>query len=276
MIDAPIQPGMLVEIAPGLRRLTANNPSSMTGPGTNSYIVGREACLIVDPGVDDEAHLEALMAACDANVCGICLTHRHPDHVGGTARLAQWTGAPVLAWPKPELSSHDKAVHVNHELSDHELLGDGLLKVHHTPGHAADHVAFEWLDQGILLAGDALMTDATVVILPPDGNMGAYFATLERLETLAPRMVAPAHGQIIVQPTREIDDVRRHRRQREAQVRVMLSRQQPLTPECIARSLYPELSGHLGRMAAMQVRAHLEHLAQVGQASCVNGMWVLS
>jgi len=167
VIDAPIQPGMLVEIAPGLRRLTANNPSPMTGPGTNSYIVGRGACLIVDPGVDDETHLEALMAACDGHVCGICLTHRHPDHVGGTARLAQWSGAPVLAWPKPELSSHDKAVHVNHELSDHELLGDGLLKVHHTPGHAADHVAFEWLDQGILLAGDALMTDATVVILPP-------------------------------------------------------------------------------------------------------------
>ncbi|MGB7756750.1 MAG: MBL fold metallo-hydrolase [Salinisphaera sp.] len=257
-----------VTVDAGLRCLTAPNPSPMTGPGTNTYIVGHGPYVIVDPGVDDESHLEALMAACDGEIVAICLTHRHPDHVGGAGWLAERTGAPIRAWPKPELGHHDRPVHIHRPLAEGEVLaaGETSLVVRHTPGHAADHVAFELPGVGILVAGDALMSDATVVILPPDGDMGAYFSTLERLAQLALTRIAPAHGRIIEQPGHAIAEVLAHRRRRESQVMASLASDQVRTVEAIADRLYPQLHDRLRTMAALQVQAHLLHLAAQGRA----------
>ncbi|MGN8159320.1 MBL fold metallo-hydrolase [Salinisphaera sp. SWV1] len=264
-----------VTVDAGLRCLTAPNPSLMTGPGTNSYIVGRGPYVIVDPGVDDDSHLDALIAACDGQIASICLTHRHPDHVGGAGRLAERTGAPVRAWPKPELAHYDRPVPVDQPLADGETLaaGDMSMVVRHTPGHATDHVAFELPDIGVLLAGDALMTDATVVILPPDGDMGAYFSTLERLAGLHVQRIAPAHGRVIEHPGSAIAEVIAHRRQRESQVAAALSANAPRTAEDIAQTLYPQLHDRLQAMAALQVHAHLLHLATRGRAVADGGGW---
>ncbi|KEZ77186.1 MBL fold metallo-hydrolase [Salinisphaera hydrothermalis] len=255
-------------IGAGLRRLTAPNPSPMTGPGTNTFIVGHGPYLIVDPGVDDESHLQALIDACGGDIAAICLTHRHPDHVGGAAWLAERTGAPVCAWPKAELAHYDRPVHVDRPLIDNEILtvGEMPVIVRHTPGHAADHVAFELPAAGILLAGDALMSDATVVILPPDGHMGAYFDTLARLEQLPIERIAPAHGHILEQPQQTIADVLAHRRRREAQVVAALMPDELRSAEAIADRLYPQLHDRLRTMAALQVQAHLLHLAERGRA----------
>lgn len=252
----------------GLRCLTAPNPSPMTGPGTNTFIVGHGPYLIVDPGVDDESHLQALIAACGGDVSAICLTHRHPDHVGGATWLSERTGAPVCAWPKPELAHHDRPVHVDHNLVDNEMLtvGEMSVIVRHTPGHAADHVAFELPALGILLAGDALMNDATVVILPPDGDMGVYFATLARLERMNLKRIAPAHGNILEHPQQTIAEVVAHRRRREAQVVAALMTDELRSAEAIADMLYPQLHDRLRTMAALQVQAHLLHLAEQGRA----------
>lgn len=262
-------------IAAGLRRLTAPNPSPMTGPGTNSYIVGHGPYVVVDPGVDDEVHLQTLVDACENNIAAICLTHRHPDHVGGAALLAERTGAPVRAWPKPELGHYDRPVHVDQPLADSETLavGDMRLVVRYTPGHASDHVAFELSEPAILLAGDTLMTDATVVILPPDGDMGAYFATLERLASLRLRRIAPAHGRMLDNPSDMIAEVIAHRRQREGQVAAALSPDTPCSAEELAEQIYPNLDGRLKTMATMQVQAHLLHLQRYSRAVASDGGW---
>lgn len=262
MSDPGIQAGVPVEIAPGLRRLTAPNPSPMTGPGTNSYIVGSGPFVVVDPGVDDVSHIDALLAACAGHLVAICLTHRHPDHAGGAVELARRTQASIHAWPRDGFGAHDLHIRIDRALTDDEILlaGDTPLIVRHTPGHAADHVAFELPEQRIVLAGDALMSGATVVILPPDGNMGAYFATLDRLAALKPRSIAPAHGCIIEDPAEHITEVAAHRREREAQVMKTLSTMDLRSPEDIAERLYPELDDRLKAMAAQQVLAHLLHL----------------
>lgn len=278
MTESDSQLARPTTLADGLCRLTAPNPSPMTGPGTNSYIVGRGPYVIIDPGVDDASHLDALMEACEDRIEAICLTHRHPDHVGGAALLAERTGAPVLAWPKPELAHYDRPIHIDRELADDEslMIGDLQLVVRYTPGHAADHIAFELPESGFLLAGDALMNDATVVILPPDGDMGAYLATLERLAALDPRCIAPAHGRTLDNPQREISAVIAHRRERETQVLEALSTAEPRTAEMIADRLYPQLHDHLKSMAALQVQAHLLHLAEQGRALADDHDWLRS
>jgi glyoxylase-like metal-dependent hydrolase (beta-lactamase superfamily II)/8-oxo-dGTP pyrophosphatase MutT (NUDIX family) len=275
MAIADIQTGVPVPIAAGLQRLTAPNPSPMTGPGTNSYIVGHGPYVVIDPGVDDESHLKALLTACENKVAAICLTHRHPDHVGGTARLAERTGAPVRAWPKAALSEYDQAVAIDQPLADGETLTVGGMRmvVRHTPGHAADHIAFELPEAGILLAGDTLMTDATVVILPPDGDMGAYFATLDRLVRLDLHRIAPGHGRVLPDPIHALTEVTVHRRQREAQVVKALSPEAVCSAQDIAEQLYPELDPRLKTMAAMQIRAHLLHLEERGKAVQSDGGW---
>ena len=259
--------GRPTTLAPGVQRLLAPNPSPMTGPGTNSYVIGGPASVIVDPGPEDATHLETLAALAGPDVQAICLTHRHVDHAAGAMRLAAMTGAPVRAGPKPVAAEHDIELTDCQPLADGERLvcGDVRLSVHHSPGHAADHVVFLVDDTGLLVAGDTLMQAATVVILPPDGHMGAYLATLDGLADLAPATIAPAHGGLIATPIDEITRVRAHRLMREAQIHDCLSHT-PKTPEALVARLYPELESALVPVAARQVLAHLIYLAEQGRA----------
>lgn len=266
---------VVCDIGPGLRRVRAPNPSPMTGPGTNSYIVGHGPCAVVDPGIDDVGHIERLIAAAPGPIERILLTHRHPDHAGGALALAQRTGAGIAAWPKTWPGEHDLALAVDEELSDGQALvvGGLSLGVYHAPGHAADHVVFELADQGLLLAGDTLMQDVTVVILPPDGNMTAYLATLDRLEARAPRRIAPGHGAVLDNPQAEIAQVRAHRLQREAQIYRALESGGALSPQALVERLYPGLDTRLVAMAAAQIEAHLIRLAEQGMARCGADGW---
>lgn len=257
----------MTRIAPGIHRLTAPNPGPMTGPGTNSYIVGYGPFAIIDPGVDEPSHVAALWEACDGELDSLLLTHRHPDHSGGVAELARRSGAWVGAFPKSQNGTYDTPLAVDRPLADGERLeiGGVALEVLHTPGHAADHLCFFAPEAGVLFAGDSVMADVTVVILPPDGSMTAYLQTLDRLAALAARQLAPAHGRLLDDPGATIAEIRTHRLDREAQVRDVLD-QTPLRAEVIAARLYPDLDPRLRPMAAAQVEAHLIRLQELGKA----------
>jgi len=263
------------QVAPGVMRLTAPNPGPMTGPGTNSYIVGTGPCVIIDPGVDDAAHLDTLIAAAPGPVVAIVITHAHPDHSGGARALADTTGAPIRALPVRLAGVRDRSLVVDQPLHDGDVLtlGDVTLEAVHAPGHTADHLCFYARESRLLLAGDTVMADVTVVILPPDGRMTDYFASLERLQGMAIDAIAPGHGRLLHDPAAELQQIVAHRRAREAEVRAVLDDGRAHSAETIANGLYTDLDTRLLPVAAAQVEAHLIRLAEFDQAVQTDDGW---
>ena len=263
-------------IAPGVVRLIAPNPGPMTGPGTNSYVVGTGPCAIIDPGVNDDDHLDALVAAAPGEIVAVLVTHAHPDHTGGARRLAERLGVAVHAHATPLRGVRDKAFHADRFMADGDrvALGDITLEAIHTPGHAADHLCFLWRETGLLFAGDTVMADVTVVILPPDGGMTAYLESLTRLRALPIKQIAPGHGRMLEDALVVLAQIVEHRLAREAQVREALAdSDDATTADAIAARLYPDLDPRLRGMAAAQVESHLLRLAELGQAQATGDGW---
>ena len=263
-------------IAPGVVRLIAPNPGPMTGPGTNSYVVGTGPCAIIDPGVNDDDHLDALVAAAPGEIVAVLVTHAHPDHTGGARRLAERLGVAVHAHATPLRGVRDKAFHADRFMADGDrvALGDITLEAIHTPGHAADHLCFLWRETGLLFAGDTVMADVTVVILPPDGGMTAYLESLTRLRALPIKQIAPGHGRMLDDALVVLAQIVEHRLAREAQVREALAdSDDATTADAIAARLYPDLDPRLRGMAAAQVESHLLRLAELGQAQATGEGW---
>ena len=263
-------------IAPGVVRLIAPNPGPMTGPGTNSYVVGTGPCAIIDPGVNDDDHLEALVAAAPGEIVAVLVTHAHPDHTGGARRLAERLGVAVHAHATQLRGVRDKAFFPDRFMADGDrvALGDITLEAIHTPGHAADHLCFLWRETGLLFAGDTVMADVTVVILPPDGGMTAYLESLTRLRALPIKQIAPGHGRMLDDALVVLAQIVEHRLAREAQVREALAdSDDATTADAIAARLYPDLDPRLRGMAAAQVESHLLRLAELGQAQATGDGW---
>jgi glyoxylase-like metal-dependent hydrolase (beta-lactamase superfamily II) len=170
-----------------VRRVLAPNPGPMTLEGTNTWIVGDDPAVVIDPGPDDAGHLGAARAEAGA-IGAIVLTHRHPDHAPGAAALARASGAPIYAWrPDPG----ELPLRAGQEL----VAGGGLTVVAvHTPGHTPDHVVFFVPTLGALFTGDAVLGRGTSVIDPPEGDLAAYLRSLDAMAALAPRTIYPGHG----------------------------------------------------------------------------------
>jgi glyoxylase-like metal-dependent hydrolase (beta-lactamase superfamily II) len=271
-----LQPGQVIEVAPGVTRVIAPNPGIMTGPGTNTYLLGDEHLALIDPGPDDDQHLAVLLEAAGDRLRWILVTHTHVDHSPLAARLHQATGAEVLAFgPAPRdqvagLDAHDGAFAPDRLLIDGDRLDTGELTIEavYTPGHAANHLCFELAGTGLLFSGDHVMSGSTVVIAPPDGDMAVYLESLERVRRRAPRRIAPGHGGVIEDPMAVLDDYLRHRVEREAQVLAGL-RAAPeggLTPEQLVAVIYVDVPAALHPVARYSVWAHLRKLAAEGQA----------
>lgn len=254
-----LRPGVVAEVVPGVRRIVAPNPSLMTGPGTNTYLVGTSEVVVIDPGPDDEAHLDAVAAAGAGRIRRVAVTHTHPDHAPGAAGLAARTGALVAGFGARDGFLPDEV------LGEGDVLGAGehRMRALHTPGHASNHLCYLLEGAGVLFSGDHVMGGSTVVIAPPDGDMAAYLASLERLLVLAPplRAIAPGHGPLMEDPPAVLQGYLDHRRAREAAILAALRRRGSATVDDLVEDVYVDVPSALHPVARYSVWAHLRHLA---------------
>ncbi len=262
------EPGRADRLGPNLVRLTAPNPGMMTGPGTNSYLVGGRELAVVDPGPADPGHLEALLAHAEnagAPIRWILVTHTHLDHAPGAADLAARTGAEVLGFAERE------GFHPTRCMGDGDrLVAPGIaLRAVHTPGHASDHLCWLVEEGSVLLSGDHLMHGSTVVIRPPDGDMATYLGSLERLLGLDPPLVAvaPGHGRVIGDPAAAVAGVVAHRLARERLVAHTLAAGGPRTLDELLPVVYADVGADRSPVARLSLWAHLRKLVAEGRAA---------
>ncbi|HUF32106.1 MAG TPA: MBL fold metallo-hydrolase [Acidimicrobiales bacterium] len=255
-------PGVAAALSPLVRRVVAPNPSMMTGPGTNTYLVGIDEVAVIDPGPDDASHLDAIVGCGGDRIRWILCTHTHSDHSPGASSLKERTGAEVLAF-----DSRDDLV-VDRRLADGDQVEatEFRLTTLHTPGHASNHLCFLLDQEAMLFSGDHIMDGSTVVIAPPDGDMAAYIAQLQRLRGMRLKAIAPGHGQRIDDPRAKIDEYLAHRRAREEMVLAALGEAGEATIAELVATIYTDVPEHLHGMARYSVWATLEKLAGEGRA----------
>ncbi len=274
--DFAARPGEPEQVSPLIRRVLANNPSPYTFKGTSTFIVGRGRVAVIDPGPDDAGHLHALLHALRGEtVSHILVTHSHADHSPLAAKLRAATGARIYAFgavaagPPGGLRldagiDHDFVPGVT--LADGEAIeGQGwTLEALHTPGHMSNHLCFALRQEQALFAGDHVMAWATSVIAPPDGNMGQYYDSLRRLLVRDDQVYHPAHGPSRRDPLPLVRGYLSHRKMREGAILERI-RQGAKRVEDIAAAIYADVDPRLHGAAALSVRAHLEHLVELGR-----------
>jgi glyoxylase-like metal-dependent hydrolase (beta-lactamase superfamily II) len=261
--------GQLDEIAPGVRRLVARNPGFMTGPGTNTYLLGTQRCAVIDPGPHDPVHIERILEAAGGRVSAILATHTHPDHSPGVAALAQSTGAEVLGRGAPVHGRQDATFAPTRVLNDGDVVrvDDLALRAIHTPGHASNHLCYLLEGAGMLFSGDHVMQGSTVVIGPPDGDMQVYLQSLARLQREPVTRIAPGHGTVIEDAQSEVARLIAHRLQREAKVVERLRRAGRATIDVLVASVYDDVDARLHPVAKGSLLAHLLKLEADGRAA---------
>jgi glyoxylase-like metal-dependent hydrolase (beta-lactamase superfamily II) len=276
-------PGEEAPVAGRVRRVIAPNPGKMTGPGTNTYIVGETRLAVIDPGPDIDAHLERLLELYGDRIAWVVVTHSHLDHSPLSRRLVAVTGAPIIGFGPPPgpttsgptgIDPHDADFMPDRRLADGERLdlGDCRLAAVWTPGHASNHLCLELEDTRLLFSGDHVMSGSTVVIAPPDGDMTTYMESLEKVQRLRPRRIAPGHGQMIEDPGAVLDEYLRHRRDRETQILkvVEASGGAPVSISEVVERLYSDVPASLHPVARYTVWAHLRKLGGEGRAVSPN------
>jgi glyoxylase-like metal-dependent hydrolase (beta-lactamase superfamily II) len=261
--------GQLDEIAPGVRRLVARNPGFMTGPGTNTYLVGTQRCAVIDPGPHDPVHIERILEAAGGRVSSILATHTHPDHSPAVAALAQSTGAEVLGRGAPVHGRQDATFAPTRALNDGDVVrvDDLALRAIHTPGHASNHLCYLLEGAGMLFSGDHVMQGSTVVIGPPDGDMKVYLQSLARLQREPVTRIAPGHGTLIEDAQSEVARLIAHRLQREAKVVERVRRAGRATIDVLVASVYDDVDPRLHPVAKGSLLAHLLKLEADGRAA---------
>ena len=273
---APAETGGTRRIAREIWRIVAPNPGPLTGPGTNTYVVGEQRRLVIDPGPADPAHLERILELTGGTVDRIVCTHSHTDHSPGAATLSASTGAVVLGMPAPGVDDYqDRSYVPTHVLSDGERIAgdDFVLTALHTPGHASNHVCLLLEAGGLLFTGDHLMNGSTVVILPPDGSMRRYLDSLRRLRELPVRDLAPGHGAVMPGAVTEIDRVIAHRLSREAAVIRAVRAQAAATLDELLPVVYADVPVSLHPVARYSLLAHVLKLEEEGRVLHDGDSW---
>lgn len=266
---ASLVSGQLDEIAPGILRLVANNAGLMTGPGTNTYVVGRERFAVIDPGPLSDPHVSRILELTKGKLSAVLVTHTHRDHSPAAKALSAATGAEVLGRAAPDDGRQDTDFVPMRVLSDGDVLDiDGFrLRTLHTPGHASNHLCYLLDATGLIFTGDHLMQGSTVVIAPPDGHMGQYLRSLQRLQHEPVTRIAPGHGLTIENAQAEIVRIISHRLQREAKVMKCLMAAGAATVGALVPLVYDDVDPRLHPIAKSSLLAHLIKLEEDGVAS---------
>ncbi len=274
VVPDEFSPGRPQRLAPGVIRITAPNASLMTGPGTNSYVLGDPPVAILDPGPDSESHRAALMTLVPRPRWLFC-THTHRDHSPSAARIAARTGAACVGLPPPDDGRQDRSFAPDEMATDGRRfeLGSATLEAIATPGHASNHVCFRL--ESLLFSGDHILDGVTPVILAPDGDMQAYLASLRRLRALPLTGIAPGHGRLLSQPGIVIDEIIAHRARREARVLAAMQSQGPSGLDRLLETVYAETDPRLWPMARLSLTAILTKLEREGRATRDGANWVL-
>lgn len=284
-VDEPSRliPGEAVDLDTGrirVRRILGLNPGPMTGPGTNSYLIGSTSLTLIDPGPIDPAQTANFLAAIgDARLERILVTHTHGDHSPAAKALAASTGAQLVGLNAPEAPGQDHSFVSDIACADGDILcceeGDAAfsLQLIHTPGHVSNHLCFLLVEEGLLFTGDHVLQGTTPVILPPDGNMSDYLNSLRRLLTLPLVALAPAHGELMQAPFTEIENLIAHRLRREAKILERLRELTPCSDDALVRSAYDDVAEQLLPWAKRTMAAHLIKLEDEGLARRDADLW---
>jgi glyoxylase-like metal-dependent hydrolase (beta-lactamase superfamily II) len=278
-LDAPY--ATVEQLEPGIGRLLAHNPSAFTLTGTQSYMVGTDRVAVIDPGPDLPQHVDALVEAIAGRpVTAILCTHTHRDHSPAAAPLAKRTDAPIIGCAPLALeavgpradASFDGDYRTDQILADSDSIevdGEALTAIA-TPGHTSNHLCFAW--RGALFTGDHVMGWSTTVVVPPDGDMAAYMASLDKLRQRSDRIYYPAHGPAVTKPAQYVRHLMGHRMQRERQIVTLVSQQPRDIPDIVANA-YPGLDLRLTAAAGGSVLAHLLDLERRGLVEREGDAW---
>ena len=278
-MDAPY--AKVEQLAPGIGRLLAHNPSAFTYFGTQTYLVGDQELAVIDPGPDLPEHLDAMQQAIDGrSVAAIMCTHTHRDHSPAARPLAERIGAPIVGCAPLSLetvgpradASFDGDYAPDRVLADGESIevdGAALTAVA-TPGHTSNHLCFAYGDA--LFTGDHVMGWSTTVVVPPDGDMAAYMQSLDKLRQREDRVYYPAHGPAVTNPQRYVRHLMGHRMQREKQILDLVRAKPRPIPQIVANA-YPGLDPRLVTAAGGSVLAHLVDLERRGLVERQGDAW---
>lgn len=276
---AALIPGHPTPIAPHAWRVLGRNPGMMTGPGTNSYLVGEHTLTVIDPGPVDPEHTNALLKAAEQigkPIERILATHTHRDHSPGAQALKEATGARLLGPTVPDDGLQDETWQPEQVLTHGEKLDCGgvTLEVIATPGHVGNHLCYLMADQHLLFTGDHLIQGSTVVIAPPSGSMNAYLNSLALLRDYEITLMAPGHGEVIEDPMGAVEHTIAHRLERERKVFAALD-ETPVTVQEMVTRVYEDVPAFLHGVACLSLEAHLIKLRDDGRVSHEQGKWAV-
>ncbi|HEY3850923.1 MAG TPA: MBL fold metallo-hydrolase [Steroidobacteraceae bacterium] len=273
MIPDDFTVGTAVDVAPGVRRIVAGNAGLMTGPGTNTYLLGSSEITVLDPGPDEANHLRCILAAAGGPIRWILTTHTHRDHSPLAAALRRETGARIVGLAAPGDGRQDDTFRPDEQPRDGQVLalGEVALTAILTPGHASNCVCYLLAGERLLFTGDHVLGGVSPVILPPDGDMAAYLDSLHKLEAYDFEYIAPGHGGIMSRGKRVLEMLRAHRMARERKVLARLT--EPATLDTLTPAVYDDVPKDRHPWARLTLEAHLIKLGREGKVAEAGGLW---
>ena len=276
--------GEIENVAPGIRRITANNPSPFTFRGTGTYILGEGNVAIIDPGPDQPEHVKAIVEGLkNETISHILITHTHNDHSPAAKALKEITGAPTYGFGphgsgKPALKptaqvGGDMDFRPDEKTQDGSVIygNDWIVSCLHTPGHTSNHICFSWDEQKVLFPGDQVMGWSTSIVSPPDGDMGDYMRSLDKLMSRDDKIYYPTHGPEILEPQKLISAFQDHRREREEKILECLKLGND-TIDQMVQTVYQDVSERLHAAAARSLFATVIYLVEQKKVEAIEGL----